>query len=406
VSEAPLLCLRFTDGRAATLLLSSASTVLSVEETWVSSWDLSGRPYALVRPEGTFRRALDGGFLYKREATDRAPRVRRRLTAAEGAPIVEEARLEASSALTSVLGDPSGLQPSLAEAARERLLRIVGMNAQALETDATRFTSVVGRVGILPPDQYLALVVRGTEGCSWDGCSFCALYKDIPFRWRTPEELRSHVAALRDYFGESLALRRSVFLGDANALCLAQQHLLPLFEVLAAELPGRPVYSFVDVTTGRRKRTAEWRAYAALGLKRVYLGLETGDPDLLAWLRKPGSPAEAVDLVETLREAGVPVGIIVLLGAGGERYADGHVSRTAEVLAAMKLQREDLLYFADFVPDPRLDYARRAGDATDLQPLAAEGCALQRQSILSILKITETDSPVRIASYDIREFVY
>lgn len=406
MSDAPLLRLSLTDGRDATLLLSPASTVLSLEETFVSSWDLSGRPYALVRPEGTFRRALDGGHLHKREAAEGQPRIRRRLTAAEGEPVVEEARLEASSALTTVMGDPTGLEPSLAERAKKRLLTIVGMNAETLARDATRFGEVMGRVGILPPDQYLALVVRGTEGCSWDGCSFCALYKDVPFRWRTADEVRAHVGALKEYFGDSLALRRSVFLGDANALCVGHEHLAPIFEVLAAELPGRPVYSFVDVATGRRKSAAEWRTYASLGLKRVYLGLETGDPDLLAWLKKPGSPAEAVDLVETLREAGIPVGVIVLLGAGGERYADGHISQTADVLAGMKLHREDLLYFADFVADPKLDYATRAGDTPDLQPLSPEACAAQRQHILSILKITETDSPVRIASYDIREFVY
>jgi len=418
VSGFPLLRLALSDGRAATLLLSEASTVLSIEEADVSSWDLAGRPYALVRPEGTFRRGLDGRHLHKREASAGLPRIRRRLSAVEGEPVVEAARGEAASALDSMKSErplermapptPGELphDATVLEEARRRLRRVVAMDRSALAADATRFAAVVGRVGILPPDQYLALVIRGTEGCSWNGCTFCGFYRDVPFRRKTAEEVRVHVAAVREYFGESIALRRSVFLGDANALCLGHEHLLPIFEILATELGGRPVYSFVDVATGRRKSAAEWRAYEALGLRRVYVGLETGDPELLAWLGKPGSPDDAIDLVETLHEAGVGVGVIVLLGAGGERHADRHTARTAEVLAAMTLQKDDLLYFAELVSDPQLEYARRAGDAPDLQPLSPEGCAVQRQNILSLLRLTDSEKPVRTASYDIREFVY
>jgi hypothetical protein len=418
VSEAPLLRLALPDRREATLLVGPASTVLSVEETDVSSWDLAGRPYALVRQDGTYRRALDGRLLHKREADGGSPRVRRRLSAAEGGPVVETARSEAVSALASLASRPPiesvipmsydelGAEGPVVEEARRRLQIVVAQDAGALAADAARFSSVVGPVGILPPDQYLSLVVRGTEGCSWNACTFCGFYRDMPFRRRSPDELRAHVAAVRDYFGESIALRRGVFLGDANALCLGHEHLLPLLQVVAAELPGRPLFSFVDAATGSRKAVDDWRTYARLGLRRVYVGLETGDPDLLAWLGKPGSPADAVDLVRTLHEAGVAVGVIVLLGAGGARYSDGHTARTAEVLGAMRLQGPDLLYFAEFVDDPGLEYGRRADGDPDLEPLPRHGCAAQRQAILLMLRLTAPGTTVRSSTYDIREFVY
>jgi hypothetical protein len=418
VSEAPLLRLALSDRREATLLVGPASTVLSVEETDVSSWDLAGRPYALVRQDGTYRRALDGPLLHKREAGPGSPRVRRRLSADEGASVVEAARSEAASALDSLVRggpiesvipmsyDVLGDEGPVVEEGRRRLGIVAAQDADALAADAARFSTVVGPVGILPPDQYLSLVVRGTEGCSWNACTFCGFYRDVPFRRKTTEEMRVHVAAVRDYFGESIALRRGVFLGDANALCLGHEHLLPLLQVLATDLPGRPVFSFVDAGTGSRKAVDEWRTYARLGLKRVYVGLETGDPDLLAWLGKPGSPVDAVDLVRTLHEAGVAVGVIVLLGAGGTRHSDGHTARTAEVLAAMSLREDDLLYFAEFLPDPGLEYGRRADGAPDLEPLPPHGCAAQRQAILLMLRLTAPGAPVRSSTYDIREFVY
>jgi hypothetical protein len=426
-AEAPLLRLALPDGRPATLLLGEASTVLSVDDVLVSSWDLAGRPYALVRESGTYRRGLDGRLLWKREATADGARVRRKLSAEEGAPIVEAAREEAEAALValssrgapartgderSAIVDAGGSfgtgQTEVPQDVRavHRLATIVAMNVAAIRADARRFLAASGPVGILPPDQYLALVVRVTEGCSWNGCTFCGLYRDVPFRWKRPDELAAHLAALRAYFGRSIALRRSVFLGDANALCLSHDRLLPLVEAVSRDRPGVPLFSFVDAWTGQRKSAAEWRDYAALGLRRVYVGLETGDPGLLAWLGKPGSPQDAVDLVGALHEAGIAAGVIVLLGAGGSRFAEAHAARTSEILAAMRLVSDDLLYFSEYVDDPDLAYGRRAAGAPDLQPLPPGRNAELRQSILAGLRPADPARPPRSATYDIREFVY
>jgi hypothetical protein len=399
--EAPSLRFTLPDGRPGTLLLGRASTVLSVAEALVSSWDLAGRPYVLVRESGTYRRGLDGGLLWKREATADGPRVRRRLPATEGEPVVEAARREAAAAASALAPAGDRLQP-----ARLRLASIVAMDSAALRDDAARFLAASGPVGILPPDQYLALVVRVTEGCSWNACTFCRLYRDVPFRWKRPDELAAHLAALCAYLGPSIALRRSVFLGDANALCLAHDCLLPLVEAVAGRFPGASLFSFLDAWTGQRKTTAEWRAYAALGLRRVYVGLETGDPGLLAWLGKPGSPPDAVHLVGALHDAGIAAGVIVLLGAGGERFAEAHAARTAEVLTAMGLGPQDLVYFSELVDDPGLAHGRDSAGAPDLQPLTPERNAELRRAILAGFRPADPARPPRSATYDIREFVY
>jgi len=424
LAEAPLLRFALPDGRPATLLLRDDATVLSIDDALVSSWDLAGRPYALVRETGTYRRGLDGGLLRKREATADAPRLRERLSAAEGQPVVEAARREAEAALVILKGpdwtghdgsagaetaDPSGaghVEGPRDDEAVARLRTIAAMDAAALREDAARFLAASGPVGILPPDQYLALVVRVTEGCSWNACTFCRLYRDVPFRFKPRDALERHVEALQAYFGPSLALRRSVFLGDANALCLAHDRLLPLVEIVASRFPGLPLYSFLDAWTGARRPADEWRAYAALGLKRVYVGLETGDPSFLAWLEKPGSPQEAVDLVGALHEAGIAAGVIVLLGAGGERFAGTHATRTAEALSAMRLGSADVVYFSEYVDDPSLAYGRRAAGAADLQPLPAARRAEQRRAIRQALRPRNPAHPPRTATYDIREFVY
>jgi radical SAM superfamily enzyme YgiQ (UPF0313 family) len=410
VGEQPLLRLQLVDGRPATLLLGDASTVLSVDDRLVSSWDLAGRPYALVRDEGSHRRGLDGRLLLKREATAEGPRVRRRLSAAEGTVAVEAARLEAEAALAALEAGPrsrdSAAAASERDEARRRLHGIVGMDADALARDAARFLAVSGLVGILPPDQYLALVVRVTEGCSWNACGFCTLYRGVPFRFKPEAELRQHVAALREYFGASLALRRSVFLGDANALCLDDERLLPLVEVVSAAFPGAPLFSFVDAWTGRRRSPSTWRELRGLGLRRVYVGLETGDPGLHAWLGKPGAPADVQDLVASLHDGGVAVGVILLLGAGGERFAFAHVARTSELLSSLRLGARDLLYFSEYVEEASREFPLPAETATDLRPLSPARCAELRRAIQSAYRPADPTQPPKTANYDLREFVY
>ena len=427
-----LLRLTLPDGRTATLLVGEASTVLAVGDIVVSSWDLAGRPYALVRESGTYRRGLDGWLLRKREATADEPRVRERLSAAEGAPIVEAARREADAACEALAaevacgrGGGAAAAPADATVVAEAIarLRLVGaMDERALADDAVRFLAVCGPVGILPPDQYLSLVVRITEGCSWDACTFCSLYEGMPFRVRTRAEVARHAAALRAYFGPSLALRRSVFLGDANALCLSSDILLPRLDAVVEAFPGRPLYSFVDAWTGSRKAEAQWRACRERGLRRVYVGLETGDPALLARLGKPGEPQDAVRLVGSLHEAGVAAGVIVLLGAGGEAFAEHHAKRTADVLAAMSLGRDDIVYFSEYLPEAGRGHGREGDDRPqahaggrgfDLGPartndvvpgLAPE--ALARQRVAMSASLPGGAGGPRLASYDLREFTY
>ncbi len=113
-----------------------------------------------------------------------------------------------------------------------------------------------------------------------------------------------------------------------------------------------------------------------------------------------------MDLVGALHEAGIAAGVIVLLGAGGERFAEAHAAKTAGILTAMRLGPDDLVYFSEYVDDPGLAYGQRAAGAADLQPLSPERCAEQRRAIVDGIRRAPGARPPRHATYDIREFVY
>lgn len=397
-----VVAFRLSDGRNAVLGLRPDSTSLAVDDVQVSSYDLAGRPYVLVRDGWTYRRALDGRVLQKGAA---ATRVRRVLDAGQARPVLEAARADSQAAL-SALGR---LALPARDEAQTRLAAIVRMDTETLAADADRFRHVYRPVGMLPPDQYLAVVLQATEGCAWNECTFCGLYRDVPFRAKRAPEFAAHVHAVLDYFGDSIALRRSVFLGEANALCVGHDRLVALLDVidrtfaLAPQGPLRGVHAFVDVWTGRRRTVEQYREYAARGLRRLYVGLESGDRGLLGWLRKPFAPEEAIELVATVKAAGLGVGVIVLLGAGGDRFTEAHVHETAAVLSRMGLGAGDLVYFSELVPSGMRDPTALS---SDLRPLPAGGCAGQRRRILAALRPADPAHPPRHASYDVREFVY
>ena len=213
-------------------------------------------------------------------------------------------------------------------------------------------------------------MLQATVGCSFNTCTFCDLYQQ-PFRVKTPDEFRQHIRQVRDYLGDSILLRqRSIFLGAANALAIPMPRLLPLLEIIQEEFAPSPENrrgsgwdAFLDAFTGTRKSVEDYRALAERGLKRVYIGLESGHDPLLEFVRKPGHARDAIETVQAIKAAGINVGLIVLIGLGGDRFAAGHAADTVEVLNQMPLDSGDLLYFSDLVEEPGTPYPLLAAAA-------------------------------------------
>jgi radical SAM superfamily enzyme YgiQ (UPF0313 family) len=284
------------------------------------------------------------------------------------------------------------------------LERASQFDAGRARLDAARAARVYQPIGILPPDHYLSLVLQATQGCSFNSCTFCRLYQE-PYRVKSPEEFAGHVEDALAWLGPSLALRRrAVFLGAANVLAVPTARLLPIFEIVErAVRPPQGVAAFVDGFTGTRKTEAEYRSLAARGLRRVYIGLESGHDPLLAFVRKPATRDETVDAVRTIKAAGVGVAVIVMIGLGGDRFADAHARDTIAALAAMRLGRGDLVYFSDLVEMPGAAYSQQARDA-GIRPLSVEERREQREAIQAAME--RTPSGPRTARYDLREFIW
>jgi hypothetical protein len=176
------------------------------------------------------------------------------------------------------------------------------------------------------------------------------------------------------------------------------------------------LYAFLDGFSGEKKTGADFARLAGLGLKRVYIGLESGHDPLLRFLKKPGQAIDALHAVRAMKSGGVSVGIIVLLGAGGKQYAQAHVADTTFLLNRMNLDADDLIYFSELVEappggnasgdgeSPQLEYTRDAY-AQNLVPLTPSERISQGEEIESGLLFDSAHGVPHISRYDIREFV-
>lgn len=394
--------------RPLTLSLKPSSLTVSVdgpERATVMSYDLAGRLWTAYLNDISYRRGLDGRIMAKwRVPGDE--RQRRYLPPDEALAFEGRIRGLLLSLCEDIQQGEVDWTTPFPTDAWGALQAALAFDTGASRADAACYFEVYKPVGILPPDHYMAVVLQATEGCSFNTCTFCNFYRDRPFRIKSPDEFRVHAQAVRDFLGDGLSLRRTLFLGDANALVVPTPKLLPLLEIVnelydVESLTG--IYGFLDGFSGHKKSVDDYTKLARLGLAGVYVGLESGNNRLLTALHKPGQAEDAVEAAHALKAAGVSLGVIVLLGAGGQEMAEAHVHDTVRVLNAMRLDGDDIVYFSELIVHPDLPYAQ---DAAGRTPLTHEERLAQGDTIEAQLAFPDpADRPI-VSRYDIREFVY
>ncbi len=181
-----------------------------------------------------------------------------------------------------------------------------------------------------PPSEARSLILQATVGCSHNACTFCVSYKNKTYRVRGTKGIEKDLESLP----ESIKNRtRRVFLADGNALAMDSEEMLQVLAALKRELPALErvgTYGYAKDVRNKSQQDLENLRDAGLGI--VYLGLETGDDELLRWARKGVTTQENVEASLKIRNAGIPLSITVILGMGGTDKSSQHAVCTADAL--------------------------------------------------------------------------
>jgi radical SAM superfamily enzyme YgiQ (UPF0313 family) len=188
-----------------------------------------------------------------------------------------------------------------------------------------------------PPSEANSFIIRVMHGCPHNACTFCNLFKKVRFRRIPLEEILAGI----DQDAESLdpefvAYVTSIYLEGGDPPALRVETLLRVMEHAGKRFPS--VNRFACYATARftsRKRQEDLDALGRAGLRRVYVGLESGCDLILEKTRKGCVGAELIRAGELLRKAGIEMDVSIMLGIGGKELSRRHALETAEVINAI-----------------------------------------------------------------------
>lgn len=184
-----------------------------------------------------------------------------------------------------------------------------------------------------PPSEHDALIVQATIGCSWNHCTYCAMYRDKTYRVRDPEEM---VADLDGAVGRVPPTLRKLFVADGDALGMPMPAWRQLLDRARHHWPGLGRVSCYATARNVAARTDEELAeLVSRGLTRLYLGPESGDDTVMRRIAKGAGAAAHIEAAQRARAAGLELSVIVLLGAGGTEHSQAHAEATADLITGM-----------------------------------------------------------------------
>ena len=180
-----------------------------------------------------------------------------------------------------------------------------------------------------PPSEGPNLILQATLGCSFNGCTFCSMYKSKAYRARPLDAVFADIADAAADWPDA----HRVFLADGDALVLPTDHLLALLARLRDRLPAlRRVSCYATPINLLRKSVEDLARLRAAGLRLIYVGIESGDPGILRRIRKGATRASMTEALERARAAGLKVSATVILGLGGRGRWREHIAGTAELV--------------------------------------------------------------------------
>ena len=140
-----------------------------------------------------------------------------------------------------------------------------------------------------PPSEADSLILQVTVGCSYNRCTFCGAYQGKQFRIKSFEEIKEDIDEVSPH-----RIQR-VFLADGDALIIPQERLLQILSYLRKRIKGlKRVGIYANAKDILRKDIDELRALKDFGVGIIYLGLESGDPEILKRIKKNATVEELI----------------------------------------------------------------------------------------------------------------
>lgn len=156
------------------------------------------------------------------------------------------------------------------------------------------------------------------------------MYRSKTYRVRSLEDIKNDLQKC----AESGMSPDKIFLCDGDALGAPMEVLVETLDTINEVFPDvRRVGIYATAENILEKTEEELKLLASKKLTIAYLGLESGDDQVLHMIVKGNTAKDMVDASLKIKSCGFKLSTIVMLGVGGRKYTRQHIEETAKVLS-------------------------------------------------------------------------
>lgn len=228
------------------------------------------------------------------------------------------------------------------------------------------------RIGpIRPPSEANSLLLQVTNGCTWNKCKFCQLYRHTKFKAYSADSIKADIDNIAyqadiirryqtplgawDIDGLNQELGQipseeerqcfymvanwlvgggeNVFLQDGNTTALSSGRLSDVLIYLKQAFPGiKRITSYGRAENLSRVSAEEYAELKEAGLDRIHSGFETGSDAVLQKINKGVTQQQEITAGKNIKAGGIELSVYFMPGVGGKELTKENVEGTSHVI--------------------------------------------------------------------------
>lgn len=236
---------------------------------------------------------------------------------------------------------------------------------------------------IRPPSEADSIILQVTTGCSHNRCTFCGVYREKKFSIKTDTIIDEDISFASTYCKR----QNKVFLADGDALVMPQPRLVAILTKIKKSIPWvNKISLYANGKSIRKKSPEELAQLKELGLTRVYLGVESGDKEVLQDIDKGETPESLLEAGQKLKNAAIFYSVTILLGIADRQKSQQHCINTARLLQKMQPNQVAALTYMPLDNTPLGQSVKKGA----FQLYSAEEILVELRTLLQELKNCKT----------------
>lgn len=228
------------------------------------------------------------------------------------------------------------------------------------------------RIGpIRPPSEANSLLLQVTNGCTWNKCKFCQLYRHTKFKAYSADSIKADIDNIAyqadiirryqtplgawDIDGLNQELGQipseeerqcfymvanwlvgggeNVFLQDGNTTALSSGRLSDVLIYLKQAFPGiKRITSYGRAENLSRVSAEEYAELKEAGLDRIHSGFETGSDAVLQKINKGVTQQQEITAGKNIKAGGIELSVYFMPGVGGKEPTKENAEGTSHVI--------------------------------------------------------------------------